>query len=67
MISTYYSDVRKQLVLRFILENIDYRKRCLYLQDIIFLGKRDNVWLKALERFFDIPFKGLLFKKFSQN
>jgi hypothetical protein len=67
MISTYYSDVRKQLALRFILQNIDYRKRCLYLQDIIFLGKRDDVWLKALERFFDIPLKGLPFKKFSEN
>lgn len=67
MISTYYSDVRKKLAFRFILENIDYRKICLYLQDIIALGKTDNVWLKALERFFDIPFKGLPFKKFSMN
>jgi len=67
MISTYYTDVRKQLALRFILENIDYRKRCLYLQDIIFLGKKDNAWQRALERFFDIPLKCLPFKKFSEN
>lgn len=59
--------MRKQLALRFILENIDYRKRCLYLQDIISLGKTDDVWRRALERFFDIPLKGLPFKKFSQN
>jgi hypothetical protein len=67
MISTYYSDIRKKLAFRFILENIDYRKICLYLQDIISLGKTDDVWRRALERFFDIPLKGLPFKKFSEN
>ena len=67
MISTYYSDVRKKLAFRFILENIDYRKICVYLQDIIALGKTDDVWRKALDRFFDIPFKCLPFKMSSKN
>jgi hypothetical protein len=67
MTSTNYSDVSKRLALRFILENIDYRKRCLYLQDIISLGKTGDVWRKALERFFDITLNYLPFKKFSEN
>ena len=67
MISTYYSDIRKKLAFRFILENIEYRKLCLYMQDIISFGKTDDVWRKALDRFFDIPFKSLSRKTFSKN
>ena len=67
MISTYYSDIRKKLAFRFILENIEYRKLCLYMQDVISFGKTDDVWRKALDRFFDIPFKSLSRKTFSKN
>lgn len=67
MVRTYSSDARKKLALRFILDSIDYRKRCLYLQDIILLGKIDDVWRRALSQFFDIPFKTPSCKTFSKN
>jgi len=67
MISINSSDARKQLALRFILENIDYRKRCLYLQDIIFLSKIDDVWRKALVTFLDTPLKNFPGKALSKN
>lgn len=67
MTRTFSSQITKKLVIRFILENIDYRKRCLYLQEIIALGKADAVWLKALAAFFDTPVKDFPLKKFSKN
>ncbi|MEI9911560.1 MAG: hypothetical protein WDO71_19040 [Bacteroidota bacterium] len=67
MTRTFSSHATKKLVIRFILENIDYRKRCLYLQDIIALGKADDVWLKALSAFLDTPVKNFPLKTFSKN
>lgn len=67
MIRTYSSDATKKLVFRFILENIDYQKRCLYLQEIISLGKANEVWRRALASFFDTPINGASIKKFSKN
>lgn len=67
MTRTYSSQTIKELVFRFILENIDYRKRCLYLQEIISLGKVDDVWRRALAVFFDTPATSFSFKAFSKN
>ncbi|MEO7923767.1 MAG: hypothetical protein ABIR30_08810 [Chitinophagaceae bacterium] len=67
MTRTYSSVATKKLALRFILENIDYRKRCLYLQEIISLGKINNEWQRALAVFFDTPFKCSSRRAFSRN
>jgi hypothetical protein len=67
MTGTYSSEATKKLAFRFILENIDYRKRCLYLQEIISLGKIDDVWRKALAVFLDTPIKNFAHKTFSKN
>lgn len=57
----------KKLVLRYILENADYRKRCLYLQEIISLGRVHDVWRRALMAFFDTPLSNLSLDEFSKN
>jgi hypothetical protein len=67
MTSTSSSLVTKKLAFKFILDNIDYRKRCLYLQDIISLGKIDDVWRRALVTFFDNPLNSSSFKAFSKS
>ncbi|HKB43942.1 MAG TPA: hypothetical protein VKC90_06125 [Chitinophagaceae bacterium] len=67
MIGTYTSEVTKKLAFRFILENIEYRKRCLYLQEIISLGKVNNVWRQALALFFDCSIDNFSPKAFSKN
>jgi hypothetical protein len=67
MIRTHTSNAAKKLVFRFILDNIDYQKRCLYLQEIISLGKVNDVWRKALMSFFDTPMNDLSLKSFSKN
>ncbi len=67
MTGTFSSKTVKQLTLHFILQNIDYRKRCLYLQEIISLCKKEVVWKQALFQFFDLPFKSIPLNKFSQN
>jgi hypothetical protein len=67
MISTHSSEASKKLALRFILENIDYRKRCLYLQEIILLSKINDTWRQALAVFFDAPINNLSLKVFSNN
>ncbi|RYG40718.1 MAG: hypothetical protein EOO01_26715 [Chitinophagaceae bacterium] len=61
------SKASKKLALRFILENIDYRKRSLYLQEIISLGKMNDVWRRALSAFFDTPFHAPAAKSLSKN
>jgi hypothetical protein len=67
MIGTYTSEVSKKLAFQFILENIEYRKRCLYLQEIISLGKVNNVWRQALALFFDCSIDNFSLKAFSKN
>lgn len=57
----------KKLVLRFVMENIDYRKRSLYLQEIISMSRANDVWRKALTTFFDTPAARPTLKTFSQN
>jgi hypothetical protein len=67
MISTQSSEIAKKLALQFILENIDYRKRCLFLQEIISLSKVNDTWRQALSVFFDAPLSSLSLKTFSKN
>ena len=67
MIYISLPDIRKQLVLRYILNSIDYRKRCAYLQQIIALGKKDDTWRKALLTFLDAPLRKIPRMAFSQN
>jgi hypothetical protein len=67
MTSIYSSDATKRLALQYILENIDYYKRCLYLQEIISLGKINDVWRKALTTILNTPVDNLSLKVFSKN
>lgn len=57
----------KQLAFHFILQNADYRKKCLYLQEIISLGKKEIVWRQALFQFFDVPYKSTSVNKLCKN
>jgi hypothetical protein len=67
MINTDSSMATKILVLRSILDNIDYRKRCLFLQEIISLSKVNDVWRHALTAFFESPLNDSSTKAFSKN
>jgi hypothetical protein len=67
MIDNNFADTTKKLLSLFIVENIDYRKRCLHLQEIIALGKEDDVWRRALAAFFDSPVNRFSPKDFSTN
>jgi hypothetical protein len=67
MITTHSSETAKKMAIRFILENIDYRKRCLFLQEIIAMSKVNDTWRQALSVFFDGPIKNLSLKVFSKN
>jgi len=61
------SRATKELVLRFILDSIDYRKRCEYLQEIIFMSRINDTWRRALLTFFDTPLEIIPVKVFSTN
>ena len=61
------TDDAKKLVLRFIMDNIDYRKRSLYLQEIISLSRVNDTWRRALAAFFDTPATNCSLKTFSKN
>jgi hypothetical protein len=67
MIRTNSSPDAKKLVLRFIMENIDFRKRSLYLQEIISMSRINDTWRKALAAFFDTPATNFSLKTFSKN
>jgi hypothetical protein len=62
-----YSNAAKRLVLQFILESIDYRKKCAYLQEIISMGKINETWHQTLALFFDTPLQYASPKVFSKN
>lgn len=55
----------KRLLISYVEESLDYRKRSLYLQEIISLGRENNVWRKALLAFLDTPYS--LRNRFSEN
>ena len=67
MIPAYSSQTTKELAVRFVLDNIDYRKRCLYLQEIISMGRENDVWRQALTAFFDTSPTKFSLKAFSKN
>jgi hypothetical protein len=67
MTNTNSSKAAKTLVLRFILESIDHRKRCLFLQEIISLSKVNDVWRQALNVYFENPLYSSSQKAFSKN
>lgn len=56
MLSSKTSSTTRKLVLRFVLDHVDFRKRSLYLQEIIRMGRKDDCWRKALLIFLDSPF-----------
>lgn len=62
------SDTTKKLLLQFIEESADYYKRCSYLQEIIHMGKKDDVWRRALIAYLDtsLPDRTVA-KAFSKN
>jgi hypothetical protein len=62
-----YRTASKKLLLRFVLDSIEFRKRSAYLQDIISLSKIDDVWRQALLSFFNIPLQTIPLKAFSLN
>ncbi len=55
MTGTPTSKAAKKLVVQFLLDNVDFRKRSLYLQEIIRMSRTNDVWRKALMAFFDTP------------
>ncbi len=61
------SRATKELVLRFILDSIEFRKRSLYLQEIIFLSRLNDTWRRVLLTFFDAPLETVPVKAFSTN
>ena len=67
MIPTCSSVASKKLAFHYILQNIEHRKRSLYLQEIISLGKIDEVWIKTLHLFLNAPLKIIPLQKFNNN
>jgi len=67
MKSAFTSEVTKKLVFNLVLENIDYRQKCLYIQEIISLGKENDVWWRALYILFDMPENSFSLKTFCKN
>lgn len=67
MINTYSNEAAKKLVVRYILNDIDYKKKCLYLQEIIAMGRKDNLWIRALSAYFDSPMDHPAIIKFCKN
>lgn len=47
------SEASRRLLVQFIRENIDYNRRCSYLQEIIRMGKKDDIWRRALLAYLD--------------
>jgi hypothetical protein len=67
MLRSHGTVVSKKLVLRFVLEHIDYRKRSLYLQEIIKMGRKEPCWRSALLAFFDTPLLPMPPRQFNLN
>jgi len=67
MFNTNTIDATKKLAFKFILDNIEYRKKCLYLQEIISMGRVNQIWQDALILFFDSPLQLARLKAFSKN
>ena len=63
----YSSRAAKELVLQFVLDSIDQRKKSLYLQEIISMGKRDDMWIRFLTAYFEKPVDRQSWWQFSVN
>lgn len=67
MTAAFPSDATMRLVLRFILEEVEANKRSSYLQEIILMGRQNDIWMRALTAFFDAPMDDPSFRIFSKN
>ncbi|MCR6720379.1 MAG: hypothetical protein NVV59_08795 [Chitinophagaceae bacterium] len=67
MLRARSTSTAKKLVLRFVLDNLDHRKRSIYLQEIINMGKKEDCWRKALLAYFDTPYKSLSLQRYILN
>ncbi|HUR66313.1 MAG TPA: hypothetical protein VMZ03_08160 [Chitinophagaceae bacterium] len=63
----YTSQASKELILQYVLENIEFRKKCRYLQEIITLSKDNEILSKMLTDFFEKKFKKNPLKAFCKN
>lgn len=57
MLRARSSSTSQKLVLRYVLDNLDFRKRSLYLQEIINMGKKEECWRRALIAYLDTPYR----------
>lgn len=67
MINIASNQVSKKLAVQFVLNEIDYKKRCQYLQEIIAMGQKDNLWIRALGVFFNTPMEQPPLRAFCKN
>lgn len=67
MIKTFSSEATRKLAFRLILDSIDYRKRCMGLQNFISLSKKYEIWRNALITFLETPLNSDSFKAFGKN
>ena len=67
MLRTFSSQATRKLAFRLLLDNIEYRKRCIGLQEIISLSKIYDIWRQALITLFDNPLNSHSFRAFSKN
>lgn len=67
MLRIFPGDERKKLAFRFLLQHADYRKRCLYLQEIIGMGRQDDLWRRALLAYLDTPLNLSAFRPPGKN
>ena len=47
------SEASRRLLVQFIRENIDYNRRCSYLQELSGWAKKDDIWRRALLAYLD--------------
>lgn len=67
MVSVQSSEVTKKLLLRCIQENIEFKKRSSYLQEIILMSRKNKLLVRLLETFLSCPMHTPSYKEFSNN
>ena len=63
----YSSVASRKLVMQLIMENIEFSKRSLYLQEIISLSKANDILNKMLLNFFEQPVKKVSLRSLCNN
>jgi hypothetical protein len=63
----YSSHASKQLILQYVLENIEFKKRSRYLQEIVTMSKDNEILGKMLTNFFGSGLKKNPLKAFCKN